>query len=188
MQSPSQLSPGAAPIFLDTSVLINLIAASSIEEMGLVLVRPIWVESFVTSELRRDPRDGSEASGLLKQLVANGALQMSSLNEKQMEHFLRLVGAPSPDDLGDGEAATIVCSLEHGFAAIDERKALRIVARDYPKLSVFTTLDLLCSAQAFQHWGEEEVRRRVISALQIGRMRVPHPWKAWVQQLTGSSV
>jgi predicted nucleic acid-binding protein len=113
---------------------------------------------------------------------------MSSLNEKQMEHFLRLVGAPSPDDLGDGEAATIVCSLEHGFAAIDERKALRIVARDYPKLSVFTTLDLLCSAQAFQHWGEEEVRRRVISALQIGRMRVPHPWKAWVQQLTGSSV
>jgi len=188
MQSLSQLSPGASPIFLDTSVLINLIAADSIAEMGLALGRPLSVESFVVSELRRDPRDGSDPTGLLKQLVATGALSISTLGEKQMEHFIRLVGAPSPDDLGDGEAATIVCSLEHGFAAIDERKALRIVGRDYRKLCVLTTLDLLCSQQAFHHWGEEEIRKRVMSALQIGRMRVPYSWKPWVEKLTGSVI
>jgi predicted nucleic acid-binding protein len=183
MQSPSILKPNSAPIFLDTSVLINMVAANCVETMGEALRRPLYIESYVAAELRHDPRTGNAGTAVLEQLVKKNAIQIVTLTEEQMVHFLNLVGAPLPDDLGDGEAATLACSLDHGFAAIDERKAQRIASRDYANLTVLTTLDLMCSPQAFSHVGADGVREAVTHALNFGRMRVPHKWKSWVKAL-----
>jgi predicted nucleic acid-binding protein len=181
MQSPSILKPSSAPIFLDTSVLINLIAANCVETMGAALERPLLIETSVAGELRHDPRTGDAGSEVLEKLVKKKAIGVVTLTDEQMDHFLRLVGAPTPDDLGDGEAATLACSLEHGFAAIDERKAQRIASRDYSSLTVLMTLDLMCSAQAFSYVGADGIRESVGHALNFGRMRVPYKWKPWVE-------
>ena len=151
--------------------------------LGKALQRPFRVESYVAGELRHDPRTGRDGRVVLDALVEVGALEIVTLTEVQMVHFLRFVGAPSPDDFGDGEAATLACSLEEGFAAIDERKAHRIASRDHPNLTVLTTLDLLGSPQAFAHLGVDVIRESVTQALEFGRMRVPHQWKPWVETM-----
>ncbi len=183
MQSPSILKPNSVPLFLDTSVLINLIAADCVENMRRALQRPLCVESYVAGELTRDPRTGEDGAAVLKGLVDREALEVVTMDDTQVAQFLNLVGAPSPDDLGDGEAATLACGKEHGFAAIDERKAQRIAKRDHADLTVYSTLDLLGCSQVISEWGMTRVGLSISHALEFGRMRVPHTWKSWVRNL-----
>jgi len=158
-----------------------MVAADCVEAMAAALERPLCVERYVAAELRHDPRTGTKGATILEQLVTKRAVKIVNLTEEQMTIFLQLVGAPIPDDLGDGEAATLACSLENGFAAIDERKAQRIASRDYDGITLLTSLDLICSDQAFEHLGTDGVREAVGHALNFGRMRVPHKWKSWLQ-------
>src|SRR5580658_10211182 len=107
MKSPSRLKTSSATLFLDTSVVVNLIATRRIEDVCRAIDRPLVVEAAVMKEMYRDPRDGSDGVVLMRQLTAKNVLQETRLDDAQNGHFLRLVGAPVPDDLGDGEAATI---------------------------------------------------------------------------------
>lgn len=187
MRSPSQLKPADTPLFLDTSVVINLVASRRIEDLRRALNRPFVVEEAVMGEMKRDPRDGSDGTLLMRKLTGDLVLKLTRLDDAQGEHFLRLVGALVPDDLGDGEAATIASALENGSAVIDERKARRIIARDFPALQTFCSLDLLCSEQAYLAMGTDGVHGAVTCALRDGRMRIPPEWRAFVANLTPES-
>ena len=179
MQSPSKLSRSIAPVFLDTSVLINLLAADCVEEMAIALARPLQIAEQVSKELIRDPRDGGDGSATLKRLVLGGALGVVALDAAQGEQFVALVGAAPPDDLGDGEAATLACGCS-GCVAIDERKARRIALRDFPNLTLYSTLDLLTSDQAISHFGAVRVRKMIGKARAVGRMRILPEWRDWI--------
>lgn len=178
--SPSILDPSETPLFLDTSVLINLIATNQAEAILAALARPIYVEAYVAKELLRDPRDGSDGQLTLRKLVHSGYLRLVAMTPTQVEHFLGLVGAPFPDDLGDGEAATIAAALGVGYIALDESKANRVVTQKHPTLRVYSSLDLFCSSKVIAALGGNVVAVAVQSAITVGRMRVPHSWRAWV--------
>lgn len=184
MKSPSQLRPDTAPLFLDTSVVINLVASRRIEDLQRALGRPLMIEEAVMTEVRRDPRDGSDGIALMRKLTGDGVLRLTRLDDLQHEHFFRLVGAPVPDDLGDGEAAAIASAIDRGLVVLDERKARRIIARDFPRLTACCSLDLLCCEQVHSALGSAVVAEAVQNALRLGRMRVPVEWRAFVAHLT----
>lgn len=185
-QSPSKLNSASSPLFLDTSVIINLVASDRIDEILKAIGRPIIIEKSVSNEFKRDPRDGSDAKKVVDSLVTSGRLTVVSLTDSQYETFLNLTGALPPDDIGDGEAATIVCADGVGAAVIDERKAMRIAMKDFSHIPLYSSLDLLCADCVFTALGKDAVISAVRDAINKSRMRVPHLWKNWVLNFVGN--
>lgn len=120
----------------------------------------------------------------MRKLTGSKILESTRLTELQNDCIFHLVGAPAPDDLGDGEAAIIASAIGNGGAVIDERKARRIIARDFPTLPTYCSLDILCSDQLFELLGSTGVSNAVTSALLLGRMRIPPEWRLYVEKLT----
>lgn len=187
MKSPSLLQADSEPLCLDTSVVINLVASGRIVEIASAIGRPLLVEEQVMREMKRDPRDGSDGVTLMRQLTGDGVLKMTAMNDAQLQQFVNLVGAPTPDDLGDGEAATLAIALPGGRVAIDEKKARRIAARDYAKLRVYCSLDLFCCSTVVERLGPRMAAECVASALTLGRMRVPAGWREYVSVISRRS-
>ena len=181
-QSLSKLNSDSSPLFLDASVIINLVASGRSDEILQALGHPIFIEQAICSEFKRDPRDGSDAKIIIEKLVNQARLKVITLSDSQYETFLGLTGALPPDDLGDGEAATIACACGVGAAVIDERKATRIATDAFPNLPVYSSLDLLCADSTIKALGKAEVSNAVRDAISKARMRVPHPWKNWVSK------
>lgn len=188
MKSLSKIDSGNSPVFLDTSVVINLLAAGCMETIQATLNRPLIIPEEVAGELTHDPRDNSDGRTLLAKLKQQEAIAIHQLTDEQLAHFFSLVSAESPDDLGDGEAATLACAISHGNAAIDERKARRIAVRDHNNVMLFSSLDLLCSPHAYKFYGVEVVEDMVRKAVTIGRMRIPPEWRSFVASLMMSAV
>jgi predicted nucleic acid-binding protein len=182
MKSPSKIESAETPLFLDTSVVINLIASRRMEDVRKALNRPFIVEEAVVLEMTRDPRDGGDGAALMRKLADGCVLKFARLNDAQAEQFIQLVGASVPDDLGDGEAATIACAIGNGPVVIDERKARRIIARDFVSLKTYCTLDLLCCKEVCDLIGSDAMFEAIGYALQDGRMRVPPEWKSFVSK------
>jgi hypothetical protein len=185
MQSPSKLNLDGSALFLDASAVINLVASNQMEEILLALACPILIEETVCGEFKRNPRDGSSSKGVIEALVARSRLTVVKMSDVQFEMFLRLTGCPPPDDLGDGEAATLACADGAGAAIIDEKKAMRIAVRDFSKMSVYSSLDLICSETVSNRLGRSGVSDAVYEALKVARMRVPHHWRNWIRDLLG---
>ena len=179
-QSLSKLNSDSSPLFLDASVIINLVASERSDEILKALGRPIYLEKTICSEFIRDPRDGSDAKMVIEKLVNQGLLKIITLSSSKYEIFLSVTGALPPDDLGDGEAATIACASGVGVAVIDERKATRIATKVFPNMPVYSSLDLLCADCMIKGLGKAIVINAVRDAIRNARMRVPHPWKRWV--------
>jgi predicted nucleic acid-binding protein len=185
-QSLSKYSSEQTPLYLDTSVLINLVATGRAEEILTALGRPVFVAEEVGREFLRDPRDGSDGQLALKRLVAAGALRVSKMNDAQVDRFVALVGAAFPDDLGDGESATIATAVGVGAIALDETKGARVTGQNYPKMRVYSSLDLICSTPVLAALGTAATQEGVRSAIRLGRMRVRPAWRTWVSEFTGS--
>ena len=185
-RSLSKLNSDGSPLFLDASVLINLVASNRAVEILEALDRPMIVEKAVCSEFKRDPRDGSDPKSIIDALVTSKRLKVVSLSSLQYEVFLNLTGAPPPDDIGDGEAATIACADGVGAVVIDERKALRIASKNFSHIPIYSSLDLLCAHCVFSALGRQAVAGAVRDAISKARMRVPYPWKNWVLDLVGA--
>jgi len=180
MRSPSKLKADGLPLFLDASVIINLVASDRIDKILEALTRPIIIERTACNEFKHDPRDGTDAKEIINALVSDGRLIIATLSDAQYEDFLSLTGAFPPDDIGDGEAATIVCANGVGGVAIDDRKALRIAAKNFPQIPLYSSLDILCAECIFSALGKDAVLNAVRGAINKARMRVPHLWKDWI--------
>lgn len=187
MQSPSKLKESGLPLFLDASVVINLLAADCLGELSKALQRPILIEQTVLDEVAYHPKTRESTADYFHELARKEAIQIATCSEEELAEFLRLVGAEEPDDLDDGEAATLACAHSRGHAAIDERKGRRVAAKQYPKLPTFYTLDLIFSPQFRAFFGEQRTIEIAHAAKSIGRMRIPHEWQSFMKKLCAKS-
>jgi predicted nucleic acid-binding protein len=162
-------------LVLDTSVWINLLATEATEAILSALAVPFYAPEQVVMEVRHHP-----ATGMTFQAEDHPLRQMSprlsilSLEGKELDLFLEIVGAPAGDALGDGEAAAIAVAASRGLDfVIDDRKARRILRERFNQVRNHWTVDLLQARSVVAALGRPLVDECFAKALRFGRMHVP---------------
>ena len=95
-------------LVLDTSVWINLLATDAMAAILDALAVPCYAPEQVVTEVRRHPATGTTfppEDHPLRQMSPR--VSILSLEGEELGLFLKIVGAPAGDALGDGEAAAI---------------------------------------------------------------------------------
>lgn len=173
-------------LVVDASVLINLASTEHSRDIIGCLAERVLVVEAAYAEVRRDPRTGKPTPDLLTPLLHAGVLSCITLTPTHLTLAVELAGAPEPDDLDDGEAATIAFAAIEGAAiGLDDTKAIRISAQRYPTCRVATTIDLLRRQEVCATLGTSRLADAVYDALRFGRMRVPQSQVGWVVELIG---
>jgi predicted nucleic acid-binding protein len=150
------------------------------------LAMPIAVEETTFAEALRDPRNGISAEKFICELVSTHILLREVMDTRSLDIFIDLVGADPPDDLSDGEAATIAHALvRNATLVIDEQKATRIARTRFPQLKVCSTLDILSSSYVIRALGIESLSAAIFDAASYARMRIPRQFENWVRELLG---
>lgn len=186
MKSPSSLRDNHAILVLDASVALNLLGTGQAAPVLRALGRPILMDERAIQEVIFDPFDGGPGEDAIAVLAAPGLITRSRLTPRAYELFLDLTGANPPDDLGDGEAATIAtATYENAIPVIDERKARRIVTARTPGAAVLHTIDLLSCKAVVAAFDAQQLTEIVYGALRHARMRVPDVCRAWVCNAVG---
>jgi hypothetical protein len=169
---------------LDASVWINILGTGCPERILRCLGAPAIVVDTAAGEVVRNPLDARSTDPLLP-LVQSKLIERATLDAEGAALFVSLVGAESPDDLGDGEAATLAyASRTQLSAAIDERKGRRIAGERFPELPLRSTVDLLRSTNVVSALGGD-LPDAVHGALVSARMRVVASDAPWVVQCIG---
>lgn len=183
--SPSRLVDGS-PLVLDASACLNLLGTGRAAELLRILPNEAAITETAAGEIGRDPLRDAPGSVALGELAATGLLRAVPLSAAAYNHYLSLVGAPSPDGLDDGEAATVAHAADTGAVpVIDEKKATRI-AGPLCLLAPVCTLDLLSHPLVLAELGEAGAADAVHSALLRARMRVPESFRSWTVRLIGA--
>lgn len=173
-------------IVLDASVVINILACGDAARLLKALGRNAIVPKQVVDEIAREPVRHADDANSFPKLLQSGLLQLHELENTHYLDFLDLVGAASPDGLGDGEAATIAVAEElQCMAIIDERKATRIARSRRPSHLTACTLDLYSCSQLASTYSSSELASLVFNSMQYARMRVPADRRTWVVELIG---
>ena len=186
ISSPSRLNSDHELLVIDASVAINLLGTGRCADLLRMLNQRVLIDELALSEVTSDPfskRPGREA---MDELIRAGLISAARLSALAFEAFLELTGARPPDDLGDGEAATIAQSFDIGAVpVIDERKATRISLSLRPDHPILHTIDILACSAVTTSLTREEHGDLVYAALVHARMRVPIPCRDWVSVLIG---
>lgn len=169
---------------MDASVVINLLATGCFSKILARTPGRFVIVQHVKDEVKLDPLTRKSRDSILDSFIDSGSLQVVELGDDEFNTFVDLVGAPAPDDLDDGEAATIAYA-NHNFACpiIDENKGRRICRERFPALDVFDTVDLLRMVKYGDGLSEIEFIRGVECALTIGRMRVAEHHLEWLSSM-----
>jgi hypothetical protein len=184
--SPSRLGNSNSSLVLDASVLLNLLGTGSPEVLLRNLGRACIIDEVAISEVHIHPITGSPCDELLKFLQTEELLRVVQMETVVYEHFISLTGASPPDDLDDGEAATIAQAYFNGWTAVlDERKATRIAMVCLPETQVLTSVDLLSAPKLSAALGEAKVADLLYFALRNARMRIPPRARSWVIETLG---
>ena len=181
----SCLDERAAPVIVDTSVVINLNATGCAEATLRSLPNRCVVIEDVLLELQIGRRTGRGDADALAVLIEQQLVERAQVGNTGMSHFRSLVTGSASESLDDGEAATIACAIEQGAVAlVDERKAIRICIERFPNLAVGCTVDVLAQRHVQAALGRS-LADAVFNALDRGRMRVPDQHGHWVVDLIG---
>jgi predicted nucleic acid-binding protein len=166
---------GCRGLVLDTSVLINLLATEALSTILGALNVPCHAPEQVLAEICRDPITGAIFPAERHPLRdTSSRISVLSLESTELELFLRIVGAPAGDALGDGEAAAIAVSVSRGLdLVIDDRKARRIVRERFTQVRTYWTVDLLRARPVVAALGRYQVDEYFTKARRFGRMHVP---------------
>jgi hypothetical protein len=167
------LSHPVSALYADASVLINLIATDVAVELLRSVGVPVVIMRPAADEVVRDPRRKMSGRARLEELMRNGVLEIAELGPAHLTRYIELVGAPQPDDLGDGEAATICAAGAAGAVALDDAKAIRVALQRYPKMQQVYTIDILMHACRSGGLPVADCRKAISYALTFARMRVP---------------
>jgi predicted nucleic acid-binding protein len=185
--TPSNLTATHSDLMLDASVLINILGTGRSDIILKTLNRAVKVDKVAFDEVTVDPFTMKSPAGILSELRKQKLIEVVSLNESAYDIFLELAGAEPPDDLDDGESATLAhASCSNYAAVIDERKATRIAGARFPKVPLLNSLDLLAAPEMFQVHSRETVAEVIYLALRTARMRVRQSERAWIVALLGN--
>jgi predicted nucleic acid-binding protein len=158
----------------DASVIINLNATGRARDIIQAQPGSLVVTESAFAELAAGAKKGHDDHAQLDALINIGAVRIVTLGESGDSIYASLVEGSAVRTLDDGEAATIGYAYEAGaIALIDERKARTICGRDFPHLSVASTIDFLMHelvAGALTARGQVEA---IVNALRNARMRIP---------------
>jgi len=147
---------------------------------------PSVVKETTLSEVLVDPQDGGSATAAINALILSGSLVRERMDDEGLAIFIDLVGAEPPDDLGDGEAATLAHALRRSATAvIDERKASRIARSQFRNLKICSSLDIFACSRVAQVLGADALSDALFNAVKYARMRVPFEYDDWVRELLG---
>jgi len=132
-------------VVLDACCVINIFATGQSEEIFGVLPYQFFITRFVVEQealrLRSPDNDLSKEEAILfNGCVTSGLLTiLPEPTEVELAEFVRFSTV-----LDDGEAWTYAVALTQDFAvATDDRKAIRVLNRWAPKVSVVQTSELL---------------------------------------------
>ena len=169
----------------DASVIINLLGSGVAERILRVLPGSRIVVENTSREVMRHPLDRTDRADPIAPLVAAGLLEQVSLTTESLTTFMGLVGAESPDDLGDGESAAIAVAHHLQLAvALDDQKARRIARDRFPNIPLVSSVDIFALPEVASDLGND-LADAVHSALINARMRVLPENEAWVRMLLG---
>jgi predicted nucleic acid-binding protein len=186
MGSPNRLTDPLEALIADTSAVINLNATGRAREILRVIPNRFLVVDVVSAELEQGRRRGRADADLLHELVAEGLVEIVSMDESAASHFERLVVGPASQTLDDGEATTIAyAASRETIVVIDERKATRLCAELFPATRISCTVDILAHPEIGRKLGQQALAEAVFNALQQGRMRVFPQHFRWVVELIG---
>ena len=187
MGSPSCLTDLAAPLVIDTSAAINLIATGCAADILRALPHGMLAADSIPVELEEGRRRGRPDADLLEELVSAGLLKIVTLGNPALAIFEDLVAGSAAATLDDGEAATIAYAAAHGAVPIiDERKAIRICGERFPRLPLGCTVDLFAHPEVGRALGRTKLSQAVSNALLLARMRVLPRHVEWVVGLVGT--
>jgi predicted nucleic acid-binding protein len=173
-------------VVLDASAWINVLGTGHAERiLGALRFERVVVDS-ASAEVTRHPHRLS-ATTPLKPMIDAGLVSIRSLNHEALATFVELVGAEPPNDLGDGEAATISFAHHNQFAAVlDERKARRVAIERFASIHLMSTIELLRVEEIVGELGNE-LPSAIYAALCTARMRVLASDAEWVLQCIGTT-
>ncbi len=108
-----------------------------------ILNRRLLIDDMALNEVTSDRFSKCPGQEAMGRLIRSNLIQPVRLTDSAFQVFLQLTGASPPDDLGDGEAATIAQSFDLGAVpVIDERKATRIALSLKPEQPVLHAIDI----------------------------------------------
>lgn len=184
--TPSRLNGDHKKLILDASVLINLLGTGLSDALLKSLNRVVVVDEVALREVTIDPFSRKDPTEVLDRLCENGLIEVVGMSSETYDLFIDLTGADPPDDLDDGEAATLAqAALGDCVAVIDEKKATRIAGVHFPNVIVLNSLDLLTSIELLQLNGQDGIAEMVYLALRNARMRVAPSERQWIFDLLG---
>jgi predicted nucleic acid-binding protein len=167
-------------IVFDTSVLLNLLAASqtgsiirSVCSEGLICSAVASETLFIRSERIRDPPELVD----LKPLLEAHILKICNLEAiEEYDSYVRYAM-----DLDDGEAMSLAICAARGYAiATDDRKARQIAGRS-PEVEAIGTSEILHYWVTFARPDEEQIRGVVRRIEVCARFRptASDPLRTW---------
>jgi hypothetical protein len=172
-------------LVLDASVVINVLASGQPRAILRASATRRVVIAVTSREVFRHPLRPGDRDDPLGPLVQDGTVERIELPEEAEGRFVELVGGLPPNDLGDGEAATLAAAEALGMAAaLDERKGRRVARDLMPDVELVSSLDLFRSESVGQALGVR-LADAVFSSLLHARMRVPGDHVDWVVTLVG---
>lgn len=177
-----------APLILDASVVINLLATGVAGEVLAALRAKIIAERIAFDEVTRHPLPGLDHTSEMKALEASGLLLVQDMDEAARVIFRDITFDDLRGGLDDGEAATVALAVTHSSEAIpviDERKAARIFRERWNGRAIIDSVTLLSDPRVTRSFSRAQLADAVYSALIYARMRVPSHARPWVDDLIG---
>jgi len=186
--TPSKLHSGHKKLILDASVLINILGTGLSDVILKGLNRIVLVDEIALREVTIDPFSRKGPAEVLGGLRKSGLIEVINMGSEAYDLFIGLTGGDPPDDLDDGEAATLAqAAFGNYVAVIDERKATRIAGSCFPNIALLNSLDLLTSQDLLRENGRDAVANLVYLALRNSRMRVASSERQWIFDLLGDN-
>jgi predicted nucleic acid-binding protein len=186
ISNPSRLNSEHDVLVIDASVAINLLGTGRPADLLRIINRRVLIDELALKEVTSDPFTKLPGREAVEGLILSGLISPVQLSTLAFEVFLELTGATPPDDLGDGEAATIAQSFDIGAVpVIDERKATRISLSLRPGYPILHTVDILACPVVTTALSPQELGDLVYAALFHARMRVPVSCRDWVCAVIG---
>lgn len=176
----------SSELVLDASVLINLLGTGMAAEILDACEFKCSADGRALAELLRHPRPDGNLKVELETLEKKPILHRLRIAGAQVEEFVNIAGAEAPNDIGDGEAATIVqAHTLSAVAVVDDRKARRAATERYSDLILSTTADLLAHRSVVTRLGEKQATYAFGEARKYARMSIPERYQRWFSEAFG---
>jgi predicted nucleic acid-binding protein len=175
-------------LVIDASVLINLLATGIETKILSCFSTKIMIPNQVIREVKRHPRDKSDAKDYLNTLFADNVIQRVELNEQAFKFYTEIL--LENDNLGDGELACIAyaATKKIHYIVLDDKLGLKTCQQKFSFLKILSSIDLF--RQYHQKCELEFIRFQEVlfDAVKIGRMNMTSESDdKWVREILGES-